>query len=284
MGLIGRNFLDGHHPRPLAETAVCIDHLPEATGLCHHQHVGQDRGERLVPDQFARAPCGVSQPERRLLAGERCGPRAGQHFGEDREVGGLVARTQRLLQLVLQIEIVPDRILVAAGDEDEVLDAGFARLVDDELDRRTIHDGEHLLRDRLGGGEEAGTETSHREDGFADGFHGTCGGKWTRGGSIQAALRSGKAYLASYQAAMMSRMSRSMPLLRHLAWLAPLLVSATALAQDDRYPQLVPPVGITGSVSATQPDKWSGEPGASGHPLMIPDAILGAGADFKNCL
>ena len=31
-------------------------------------------------------------------------------------------------------------------------------------------------------------------------------------------------------------------------------------------------------------DKWSGEPGASGHPLMMPDAILAAVADFKNCL
>ena len=73
-----------------------------------------------------------------------------------------------------------------------------------------------------------------------------------------------------------------MPIVRHLAWLAPLLVSAAALAQDDRYPQLAPPAGITGSVS--QSDKWSGEPGASGHPLMQPDAILAAVADFKNCV
>jgi peptidoglycan lytic transglycosylase B len=74
-----------------------------------------------------------------------------------------------------------------------------------------------------------------------------------------------------------------MPFVRHLAWIAPLLVSAAAFAQDDRYPQLVPPAGITGSV-APQSDKWSGEPGASGHPLMQPDAILAAVADFKNCL
>ena len=72
-----------------------------------------------------------------------------------------------------------------------------------------------------------------------------------------------------------------MPILRHLAWLAPLLVSAAAFAQDDRYPQT--PV-VTGSVSSTPSDKWSGEPGASGHPLMTPNAILAAVADFKNCL
>jgi len=63
---------------------------------------------------------------------------------------------------------------------------------------------------------------------------------------------------------------------------APLLTGA-ALAQDDRYPHLTPPVAITGSV-APQSDRWSGEPGASGHPLMMPSAILAAVADFKNCL
>ena len=73
-----------------------------------------------------------------------------------------------------------------------------------------------------------------------------------------------------------------MPILRHIACLVPLLVSAAAFAQDDRYPQSQPVV--TGSVSSTQPDKWSGEPGASGHPLMMPNAILAAVADFKNCL
>src|ERR1043165_3441622 len=57
--------------------------------------------------------------------------------------------------------------------------------------------------------------------------------------------------------------------------------TAAAQAQDDRYPQLAVP--ITGSIG-TQSDTWSGEPGASGHPLMMPDAILAAVADFKNCL
>ena len=73
-----------------------------------------------------------------------------------------------------------------------------------------------------------------------------------------------------------------MPIVRHIAWVAPLLVSAAALAQDDRYPQGLP--AVTGSVSSAPSDKWSGEPGASGHPLMMPDAILGAVADFKNCI
>src|SRR5436305_1232965 len=75
--------------------------------------------------------------------------------------------------------------------------------------------------------------------------------------------------------------SRFFQFVRHAAWLVPLFVSGLALAQDDRYPQSLP--ATTGSV-APQSDKWSGEPGASGHPLMMPDAILGAVADFKNCI
>src|SRR5947208_15344157 len=60
------------------------------------------------------------------------------------------------------------------------------------------------------------------------------------------------------------------------------LLAGAAQAQDDRYPQLAPV--ITGSIGAPSDNKWSGEPGASGHPLMMPDAILAAVADFKNCL
>ena len=74
-----------------------------------------------------------------------------------------------------------------------------------------------------------------------------------------------------------------MRIVRHIAWLAPLaLLTGPALSQDDRYPQSLPVV--TGSVSGAQAERWSGEPGASGHPLMMPEAILAAVADFKNCL
>ena len=44
-----------------------------------------------------------------------------------------------------------------------------------------------------------------------------------------------------------------------------------------------PAGATTGSIPA-QSDRWSGQPGASGHPLMQPDAILAAVADFKNCI
>src|ERR1041385_4884149 len=73
---------------------------------------------------------------------------------------------------------------------------------------------------------------------------------------------------------------RAVRLLMPMLLAFPLLMAA-AHAQDDRYPQLTPLV--TGSIGA-QSDKWSGQPGASGHPLMQPDAILAAVADFKNCI
>ena len=58
--------------------------------------------------------------------------------------------------------------LVAAGDEDEVLDAGLARLVDHILERRPVDDGQHLLRHGLGGGQEARAEAGDGEDGLAE--------------------------------------------------------------------------------------------------------------------
>jgi lytic murein transglycosylase len=65
------------------------------------------------------------------------------------------------------------------------------------------------------------------------------------------------------------------------AFLPLVVMSGAVLAQDDRFP-LSAPVA-TGSIPA-QSEGWSGQPGASGHPLMQPDAILAAVADFKNCI
>ena len=59
--------------------------------------------------------------------------------------------------------MVLDDALVAAGDEDEMLDAGLAGLVDHILDDRPVDDGQHFLGNRLGGGQEAGAEAGDRE-------------------------------------------------------------------------------------------------------------------------
>jgi membrane-bound lytic murein transglycosylase B len=61
---------------------------------------------------------------------------------------------------------------------------------------------------------------------------------------------------------------------------------AAASAQDDRFQR--PPVPVTGSVSqaalAPAAPAWSGEPGSSGDPSMMPDAIRAAAANFHRCL
>ena len=70
------------------------------------------------------------------------------------------------------------------------------------------------------------------------------------------------------------------------AVLSVLVFAAAAWAQDDRFPR--PSVGITGTVSQAtltpSTPAWSGEPGSSGDPSMMPDAIRAAAANFHNCL
>ena len=76
-----------------------------------------------------------------------------------------------VVQLEHPVEVVLDHALVAARDEHEMLDAGLPGLVDHVLNERLVDDGQHFLRHRLGGGQDAGAETGDRKDGFAD-FHG----------------------------------------------------------------------------------------------------------------
>jgi hypothetical protein len=75
-----------------------------------------------------------------------------------------------VVQLELDVEMVLDDRLVAAGHEDEVLDARLARLVDDILDHRTVDDGQHLLRHRLRRRQKPGTQPCHRKYCLADSF------------------------------------------------------------------------------------------------------------------
>ena len=126
--------------------------------------------ERFVADDFARAPDGVAETERRLLAGE-AGRAGGGQVGHQGGVFGLFAAPlERVLEFVVGVEMILDDALVAAGDEDEMLDPRLARLVDDILEDRPVDDGQHLLRNRLGRRQEAGAEASDGQHGFANGF------------------------------------------------------------------------------------------------------------------
>ena len=171
MGHIRRHFLHRDQVRLPVELAGGLDHLRQATRLVQHQLVRQHHRERFVADDVARAPHRVAETERRLLTGEAHGAGlrlvARQHF----HFGLLAAGEQRGVQFVHAVEMILDHALVAAGDEDEMLDAGFLGLIDHVLDQRLVDDGQHLLRHGLGGGQDAGAEAGDGKDGFAD-FHG----------------------------------------------------------------------------------------------------------------
>src|SRR5690606_10519406 len=64
--------------------------------------------------------------------------------------------------------------LATAGDEDELLDAGRARLLDRVLDERLVDHRQHLLGHRLGRREKARAKAADRKDRFADGSRHQC--------------------------------------------------------------------------------------------------------------
>ena len=166
----------------LAELVGGLDHLRQTARRVQHQFVRQHHRERLVADDVAGAPHRVAEPERRLLPGKARGAGGGLVARQDLLLGLLVAaRGQRGVEFEHAVEMVLDHALVAAGDEDEMLDAGLLGLVEHVLDQRLVDDGQHFLRHRLGGGQDAGAEAGDREDGFAD-FHGVSGSLIMRAG------------------------------------------------------------------------------------------------------
>ena len=172
MGEMVGHRLDRDQVGFLAELARRLDHLRQAARRVQHQFVRQHHRERLVADDVARAPDRVAEAERRLLPGEAGGAGVGLVARQNLLLGLLVAaRGERGVEFEHAVEMILDHALVAPGDEDEMLDAGFPGLVVHVLDQRLVDDGQHFLRHRLGGGQDAGAETGDREDGFAD-FHG----------------------------------------------------------------------------------------------------------------
>ncbi len=120
---------------------------------------------------MSRAHHGVAEAEGKLLAGEAGGARTHGLVAQHLQHLRLAALVQRVLELVLPVEMVLDDALVAAGDEDDVLDPGGARLVDHVLHDGPVDDGEHFLRHGLGGRQEARAEAGHGKDRFANGFY-----------------------------------------------------------------------------------------------------------------
>ena len=74
------------------------------------------------------------------------------------------------LEAGLGVEVVFDGLLTRAGDKQDILDASVGGLANDVLDRGAVDDGEHLLGDRLGDGQEAGSATGRGDNSVHDGL------------------------------------------------------------------------------------------------------------------
>src|SRR5579883_1981248 len=166
VGVGARHLHDGHHIP--AGLGIGLDHLLETGSLREDEVIGEKHGKGLVIDEIARAPHSMAEAERLLLAhiGDAAG--CGEPAPDLVELLELAALSQHALQLVAVIEMILDRRLAAAGDEDELLDAGRLRLLEGVLDERLVDDWQHLLRHRLGGRQETGPQPADGENGSAN--------------------------------------------------------------------------------------------------------------------
>ena len=152
---------------------VGVDELADDRSLGDDDVVREDDGEGLVADQLPGHEDGVAEAELLLLA----------HVADLGQVADVAHATEHLdvaagleqvLELVGGVEVVLDGPLLAAGHDDDLLDAGGHRLLDRVLDDRLVDERQHLLRLRLGRRQEAGAPAGGREDGFADAHRTSC--------------------------------------------------------------------------------------------------------------
>jgi hypothetical protein len=102
------------------------------------QHVGQQKRERLISYDIARAPDCVTESQRRLLSRKARAPGGRQLPCKRFELFGLSARSERLVEFKSDIEVILDNPLIAPGNENEMLDAGCARLINHVLNHRPV--------------------------------------------------------------------------------------------------------------------------------------------------
>ena len=163
-----------HRDQIAADLFIGFDHLLHATSAAalgrDHQLVGQEDGEGIVADDRARAPDRMAQPQRHLLAHGDDIARRGAGGFEHREV--LAALRHGGFEFEGDVEMLDDRSLAAAGDEDDLLDPRLARLVHRVLDQGTVDDRQQLLGDRLGRGKKPGSETGDGKHRLLDRFTG----------------------------------------------------------------------------------------------------------------
>lgn len=118
----------------------------------------------------SRAPQGVTEAERFLLAGKACRAWKRQFARQKLDDLAALSIAKGILKLDLTVEMVLDDVLIASGHEDEVFNASLAGLIDDMLNERPIDHRQHLFGHSLGDREKSRTEASDRENCFAYAF------------------------------------------------------------------------------------------------------------------
>jgi hypothetical protein len=131
--LMGEMVWHGFHRDQVglfAELAGGLDHLRQAARRVQYQFVRQHDRKGFIAHDIARAPHRVAEAERRLLPRKTHCAGFGLVARQDFLLGLLPARSERRVEFEHPVEMVLDHALVAAGDEDEMLDAGLLGLID----------------------------------------------------------------------------------------------------------------------------------------------------------
>ncbi len=150
---------------------VCADQLCKTRLGAEDDVVRQQRCARLVADQPAGRPDGVSQPPRLTLldVGDVDLVGDGVDVGQDAEEVFPPALAKVMLELQRSVEMVDDGALATACDHDHLLDTAGDCFLHAVLDRRLVDQRQHLFRLRFGGGQESGAEPGSGDDRLADG-------------------------------------------------------------------------------------------------------------------
>ena len=138
-----------------------------AGGVASITSSAEDDGEGLVADERARDEHGVAEAERLALANVGQVDQA-RDLPDLGELLLLAPRLEERLELDRDVEMVLDRVLAAARDQDDVVDAGGDGLFDAVLNDGLVDERQHLLGLRLGGREKARAESGGGEDRLAN--------------------------------------------------------------------------------------------------------------------
>ncbi len=116
--------------------------------------IRQQNSKWLVADQLAGSEHCVAKAQSFFLAHVSNVDHVG-NLADDPEQIGFPFLLKHLLQLIADVEVIFDRLLAPAGDDDDLIAASRQRLFDAVLNDGLVHQRQHLFGLCFGGGKEA---------------------------------------------------------------------------------------------------------------------------------